>query len=96
MRLFLLALLMIIIKVIYLIIHSKTITNILVMTFARVYVNQDSTSMYYELFTRVFKVISRITQKPVYWQHLHSSGFGALVMDMDSKQMSGRNYLIYS
>lgn len=78
------------------IIYLKTITNKLVMTFVRVYVNQDSTAMYYELFTRVFKVLSRITGKPVYWQHLHGSGFGALVMDMDSKQMSGRNYLIYS
>ncbi|KFX86620.1 hypothetical protein V490_09003 [Pseudogymnoascus sp. VKM F-3557] len=31
----------------------------------------------------------QLTQKPVQWKHLHGSGFGALVMDMDSKQMSG-------
>lgn len=59
------------------------------MTFIRVYVNQDSTSIYYQLFTKVFTILEQLTQKPVQWKHLHGSGFGALVMDMDSKQMSG-------
>lgn len=64
---------------------------LLVMTFVRVYVNNDSTAMYTRLFHTVFEVIAtnlHITK--VTWQHLHNSGIRCIVMDMDSKQMSGK------
>ncbi|RDW94632.1 hypothetical protein BP5796_00395 [Coleophoma crateriformis] len=59
-----------------------------VMTFVRVYVNQQSTQMYTTLFREVFRIISQQTGYKIQWQHLHGSGFGCIVMDMDSAQMS--------
>lgn len=59
------------------------------MTFVRVFVNYQSTEMYTTLFREVFRIIGEQTGQPVKWQHLHQSGFGCIVMDMDSMQMSG-------
>jgi len=33
--------------------------------------------------------MSERLQKPIQWQHIHGRGIGAVVMDMDSKQLSG-------
>lgn len=60
------------------------------MTMVRVYTNQDTTEMYFHLFTKVFECISVATGSPCYWQHLNKSGWYAVIMDMDSKQMSGK------
>lgn len=46
--------------------------------------------MYYQLFTRVFRLIEERFGFTVRWQHIHGEGFGALVMDMDTKQLPGR------
>ncbi|KFY25698.1 hypothetical protein V491_01634, partial [Pseudogymnoascus sp. VKM F-3775] len=59
-----------------------------VMTFVRVFVNQESTEMYTSLFHTVFNAIAKETGQRIQWKHLHQSGFGSVVMDMDSKQMS--------
>ncbi|OBT90096.1 hypothetical protein VE02_02521 [Pseudogymnoascus sp. 03VT05] len=64
-----------------------------VMTFVRVFVNQESTEMYTQLFHTVFNAIAKETGQRIQWRHLHQSGFGAVVMDMDSKQMSGMKHL---
>ncbi|OAF57839.1 hypothetical protein VC83_05497 [Pseudogymnoascus destructans] len=60
-----------------------------VVTFVRIFVNQESTEMYTQLFHTVFNAIAKETGQRIQWKHLHQSGFGAVVMDMDSKQMSG-------
>ncbi|OBT75678.1 hypothetical protein VF21_05187 [Pseudogymnoascus sp. 05NY08] len=60
-----------------------------VMTFVRVFVNQESTEMYTQLFHTVFNAIAKETGQRIQWKHLHQSGFGGIVMDMDSKQMCG-------
>lgn len=52
--------------------------------------NQDSTEMYYQMFKRVFALIKRKYNYSVRWKHLHGEGFAALVMDMDTKQLSGK------
>ena len=72
-------------------IYYKSITNVLVMTFVRIFVNQESTEMYTQLFHTVFNAIAKETGQLVQWKHLHQSGFTGIVMDMDSKQMSGIN-----
>ncbi|CAG8980989.1 hypothetical protein HYALB_00013550 [Hymenoscyphus albidus] len=60
-----------------------------IMTFVRVYVNQQSTEMYTTLFREVFRIITLQVGHEIKWQHLHKTGFGCIVMDMDSSQMSG-------
>lgn len=59
------------------------------MTFCRAYVNWESTEMYTILFQKAFRIIGQQAGKLVQWQHIHGSGFGCIVMDMDSKQMAG-------
>jgi hypothetical protein len=71
-------------------IHSEYITNLLAFTLLRVLVNQETTEMYYQMFKRVFDLIETRFGYPVRWQHLHQEGFGALVMDMDTKQLPGK------
>ena len=66
------------------------------MTFVRIFVNQESTEIYTQLFHTVFNAIAKETGQPIHWKHLHQSGFGSIVIDMDSKQMSGMKFcLIY-
>lgn len=60
------------------------------MTFARIYVNYESREMYTRIFHITFEAIAKDVNIPqVTWKHLHDSGIGRIVMDMDSKQMSG-------
>jgi hypothetical protein len=59
------------------------------MTFARAYVNQENPYTYARMFKQAFQIIGDLCQKEVKWIHIHGTGFGALVMDMDSKQLSG-------
>ena len=66
---------------------------ILVMTFARVYVNYESTNMYQRLFHRLFDTIEKRITKPVSWTHIHGKGFTAVVSDMDAKQIAGKSLL---
>jgi hypothetical protein len=44
--------------------------------------------MYYRMFKRIFELISNLGFD-VRWQHLDGTGFSALVMDMDTKQLPG-------
>ena len=59
-------------------------------TLARVYTNQETTAMYTRMFTRVFQLIHERLQVEIHWKHIHGDGFHAVVMDMDSKQCSGK------
>lgn len=65
------------------------------MTFARAYVNQENPYTYANMFREVFRIVGSLCQTEVKWRHLHGTGLGALVMDMDSKQLSGNILLIY-
>lgn len=60
------------------------------MTFVRAFVNQDSTEMYSRLFKKVFELCAEHLGSPIKWLHLHKEGFSTMVMDMDSKQLSGK------
>ncbi|KAF2184934.1 hypothetical protein K469DRAFT_748012 [Zopfia rhizophila CBS 207.26] len=58
-------------------------------TFLRVFVNQESTRMYYEVFKRVFTLLRDVYHLPIAWNYLSGSGFQAVIMDMDTKQCPG-------
>jgi hypothetical protein len=45
--------------------------------------------MYYQLFTRVFRLIEERFNYRIRWRLLHNEGFSAMVMDMDTKQLPG-------
>ena len=47
--------------------------------------------MYKELFQRLFNTVYERLQTPITWQHIHGSGFAAVVSDMDAKQVVGKN-----
>lgn len=64
-------------------INRKTFTLI------RVFINQESTEMYYQMFKRVFTLIKTKYNYPIRWQHLHGEGFAALVIDINAKQLPG-------
>jgi hypothetical protein len=66
-----------------------------VMTFARAYINQENPYIYTYMFREVFRIVGSLCQTEVKWQHLHGTGLRALVMDMDSKQLSGNILTIY-
>jgi len=54
----------------------------------------DTTEGYRLAFCYLFQTISHRLKKDITWQHIHntSSGFKAVVLDMDSKQFAGMCY----
>jgi hypothetical protein len=64
--------------------------NLLAFTLARAIVNCESVEMYYEVFTQVFKLVGKVCETPIRWQHIHGEGFVSVTMDMDTKQMPGK------
>ncbi|OJD22190.1 hypothetical protein ACJ73_06466 [Blastomyces percursus] len=60
-----------------------------IFTLLRVIVNTESTSMYKKLFERFFTLVYDVTGFGLQFHHLHGQGLHAVVMDMDTKQMTG-------
>ncbi|KAJ5128046.1 hypothetical protein N7448_008825 [Penicillium atrosanguineum] len=60
-----------------------------VIVLARVFVNCDSTEMYFELFKALFHKVTEVTQSPIQWYHIHQNGIQAVIVDMCAKQASG-------
>lgn len=58
-------------------------------TFVRAYVNQHHTQMYKMLFQQIFQTIEELTNQPIHWQHIDKTGFGCVVMDMNSRLVEG-------
>lgn len=77
--------------------HSECIIDIfliyLVTTFARIFVNQETTEMYLRVLQFFFSLLKDRFQIDIRWYHLHGSGFRAIIMDQDPKQYAG---IIYS
>jgi len=77
------------------VIRSQSILNallmhyVLVMTFARIYVNKKTSTVYELAFKRLFHAIQCRTESQVRWRHLHDTGFEAVVTDMDEAQLEG-------
>lgn len=63
----------------------------LVITLMRVFTNQETTIGYYLLFKRVFALVQKITGRPVEFNSIHSSGIAGIIIDMDTKQYTGRS-----
>lgn len=64
-----------------------------VITLLRIFTTEESTMGYYLLFKRVFSLIQQITQKPVYFDPIHGSGIYGIIVDMDTKQYTGKYFL---
>lgn len=54
------------------------------------FTTEDSTQGYYLLFKRVFGLIQEVTQQQMLFDHLHGSGIHGIIVDMDSKQYTGK------
>ena len=63
--------------------------TLLVITLLRVFMNHESPIAYKMLFTYVFKLLEDVLGTPIQFHYLHNSGFQAIVVDMDYKQMKG-------
>jgi hypothetical protein len=63
----------------------------LVITLMRVFTNQETTIGYYLLFKRVFTLVEKITGQPVEFNSIHGNGISGIIVDMDSKQYTGRS-----
>lgn len=50
----------------------------------------DSTEGYHLLFKKVFNIITRITGRPVHFDHIHLAGIHGIIVDMDTKQYTGK------
>lgn len=61
-----------------------------VITLARCYMSMESSEGYYLFFSRLFDLIERLTSKPFLFHYQCGQGLKAILMDMDSKQMSGK------
>ena len=60
---------------------------------ASVFTNEDSTEGYYLLFKRVFKLVEKVSQKPVLFDPIHGSGIFGIIVDMDTKQYTGKYFV---
>lgn len=67
------------------------------MTFCRAYISGENPCTYAFMFKHVFRIVAKLCQRLITWRHLSQdgTGFGALIMDMDSKQLTGNVFLIY-
>lgn len=54
----------------------------------------DTTEGYYLLFKRAFALIQKVSGKPVLFNHLHDAGIYGIILDMDSKQYTGKYFAI--
>lgn len=61
------------------------------MILARVFVYKETTEMYQLVFERLARIIDELTGRSLKWQHIHREGLTAVVMDMSTKQASGKN-----
>ena len=50
----------------------------------------DSTEGYYLLFKRVFNLIHKVTGRPVLFDGIHGAGIHGIIVDMDTKQYTGK------
>jgi hypothetical protein len=62
-----------------------------VITLLQVFTNLDSTEGYYLLFKRAFGLIARISGHLVLFDHIHGSGIYGIIVDMDTKQYTGKH-----
>ncbi|KAG5299857.1 hypothetical protein I7I50_06618 [Histoplasma capsulatum G186AR] len=60
-----------------------------IFTLLRVIVNTETTTMYKDLFLRLFTLVKDVTEQNIIFHHLHDDGLYTVVMDMDTKQMTG-------
>jgi hypothetical protein len=58
-----------------------------------VFTSEDSTEGYYLLFKRVFNLIQKVSQQPVLFDSIHGSGIHGIIVDMDTKQYTGKYVL---
>jgi hypothetical protein len=68
----------------------------LVITLMRVFTNQETMEGYYLLFKRVFTLVQKTTGQRVEFNSIHGSGIAGIIVDMDTKQYTGRPILISS
>jgi hypothetical protein len=74
----------------YSLLLDQTLKKRIVMTFCRVYTTADTREGYYLLFKRVFDRIATIIRRRVSFRPIDGRGIQAVVMDMDTKQYSGK------
>ncbi|CAG8219168.1 unnamed protein product [Penicillium olsonii] len=55
----------------------------------RVFVNSDSAECYYQTFTSIFRIASRLAKQPIHWKYIHNTGIEAVLVDMCNKQAAG-------
>ena len=57
----------------------------------RVFTNQETTTGYYLLFKRVFTLVEKVTGQPVEFNSIHGNRISGIIVDMDTKQYTGRS-----
>lgn len=63
---------------------------VLVITFARAYIQGEDAAVHQLLFERLFNLLDQKVNCQVKWHHLHSGeGFQAVIMDMGPGQLKG-------
>ena len=65
----------------------------IVITLLRVFTTMDTAEGYYLLFKKAFQPLERVSGRPVLFYSIHNSGFYGVILDMDTKQYSGK-YLL--
>jgi len=69
---------------------KPVLTNLLVITFARIFVNSDTTQAYRWIFTEFHNLLLNEFGITLRWLHLNKSAkLIAIVADQDPKQMAG-------
>ncbi|KAF1814376.1 hypothetical protein P152DRAFT_413142 [Eremomyces bilateralis CBS 781.70] len=60
-----------------------------IFTFARVFINAQSSTAYTKAFEALFGLLSSKLEREIRWKHLHGTGFACIVTDMDRGQLQG-------
>ena len=59
------------------------------MTLARIFFNEETVDAYWIGAKQLFECLKQVNGQPIYFNHIHQQGIGAITVDMDTKQAKG-------
>ena len=59
------------------------------MSFCRIFTNVFTAEGYHRLFSSLFQIIHEVTGQSIQFQHIHGSGIGCILADLDAAKAKG-------
>ncbi|RGB33580.1 hypothetical protein C1646_761569 [Rhizophagus diaphanus] len=61
----------------------------LILSFCHIFTNVFTAERYYRLFSSLFQIIRKVSGQSIQFQHIHGSGIGCILADLDAAQAKG-------